>query len=457
MSRYAFQGTFRDGQGNIVSSGQVIVYPAGTTTAATIYADDTTVDVSPYVESDSNGYFIFYVDDGDYNAGQAFDIQLSKTGYTTKIYPDIVVFSAVDWIPDKSESATDFLDGTGVWDTIKESDLVLTDITTNNASTTKHGFLKKLDDDDTHFLDGKGSWDTIKESEIVFTDNTTNDVSTAKHGFVPKLPNASNQFFNGVGGWAVSPAVPTGASIIWFLETPPVGFLECDGASLDNTDYLSLLSVIGVSFGRGTPISCVCESDDFTITDIGHGRENGDVVYFTASSMPTGLDSDTIYYVINSTDNTFKVSSTSGGEAVEFSTDGTTVVYYTEFVIPDMRGYFPRGWSHGETVDPDAATRTDRGDGTDGDHVGTKQAGGNVSHTHTGTTSSPGSHAHNIALYTLYGAGTSGLVGTGTAGYGGGTGATAVGGDHNHTFTSDATGGNESRPININVMFCIKY
>jgi hypothetical protein len=94
MSRYAFQGTFRDGQGNIVSSGQIIVYPAGTTTVATIYADDTTVDVSPYVESDSNGYFIFYVDDGDYDATQLFDIQLSKTGYASKTYPDIAVIRA---------------------------------------------------------------------------------------------------------------------------------------------------------------------------------------------------------------------------------------------------------------------------------------------------------------------------------------------------------------------------
>lgn len=39
----------------------------------------------------------------------------------------------------------------------------------------------------------------------------------------------------------------------------------------------------------------------------------------------------------------------------------------------DMRGRFPRGWDHGAGRDPDAATRTNRGDGVTGDDVGTLQ------------------------------------------------------------------------------------
>lgn len=52
------------------------------------------------------------------------------------------------------------------------------------------------------------------------------------------------------------------------------------------------------------------------------------------------------------------------------------------FNVPDMRGQFVRGWSHGSGFDPDAATRTNRGDGTAGDHVGTKQTDQFKSHTH---------------------------------------------------------------------------
>ena len=41
-----------------------------------------------------------------------------------------------------------------------EGDLSLTDITTNNASTTKHGFLKKLSNSATEYMDGTGNWST---------------------------------------------------------------------------------------------------------------------------------------------------------------------------------------------------------------------------------------------------------------------------------------------------------
>lgn len=47
------------------------------------------------------------------------------------------------------------------------------------------------------------------------------------------------------------------------------------------------------------------------------------------------------------------------------------------FKLPDMRGYFSRGWAHGTTNDPDTATRTG------GDHVGSVQAEGFKSHVHT--------------------------------------------------------------------------
>lgn len=43
------------------------------------------------------------------------------------------------------------------------------------------------------------------------------------------------------------------------------------------------------------------------------------------------------------------------------------------FNAPDTRGEFIRGWNDGSGNDPDAASRTDRGDGTTGDNLGTKQ------------------------------------------------------------------------------------
>lgn len=55
----------------------------------------------------------------------------------------------------------------------------------------------------------------------------------------------------------------------------------------------------------------------------------------------------------------------------------------TTFNLPDFRGLFPRGHDDSAGEDPDAASRTDRGDGTTGDNVGTKQADAFQGHYHT--------------------------------------------------------------------------
>lgn len=43
---------------------------------------------------------------------------------------------------------------------------------------------------------------TLSESALALTDVTTNNVSTSKHGFVPKAPNSTSQYLRGDGTWA---------------------------------------------------------------------------------------------------------------------------------------------------------------------------------------------------------------------------------------------------------------
>lgn len=43
---------------------------------------------------------------------------------------------------------------------------------------------------------------TMAESNLSFTDITTNNVSTSKHGFVPKAPNDSSKFLDGTGAYS---------------------------------------------------------------------------------------------------------------------------------------------------------------------------------------------------------------------------------------------------------------
>ena len=109
---------------------------------------------------------------------------------------------------------------------------------------------------------------------------------------------------------------------------------------------------------------------------------------------------------------------------------GSSVGY---FKLPDARGLFPRVWAHGSTRDPDRATRTDRGDGTTGDHVGTLQSYQVQSHQHTiSTYEGVVSFASNGRIWRV-------------------TGGTP------YTPSTNTYGGNETRPINSYRMMIIKY
>lgn len=95
------------------------------------------------------------------------------------------------------------------------------------------------------------------------------------------------------------------------------------------------------------------------------------------------------------------------------------------FRLPDMRGYFARGWNHSQTNDPDAATRTG------GDRVGSVQDEQIKSHSHTVRTSLRGSGLANVPFFY-----TSALT----------------------TFTTygTSTNGNETRSKNKAIMYCIR-
>lgn len=102
----------------------------------------------------------------------------------------------------------------------------------------------------------------------------------------------------------------------------------------------------------------------------------------------------------------------------------------TTFNIPDYRGRFLRGWAHGSTLDPDRASRTAMATGGQtGDHVGSVQADEFKAHTHN--VSSNNVSSGELEVYLNASAG--------------------------KLKTTSSTGGNETRPTNANVMFCIKY
>lgn len=119
--------------------------------------------------------------------------------------------------------------------------------------------------------------------------------------------------------------------------------------------------------------------------------------------------------------------------------NGSRSVAGTHIVVPDSRGEFVRGADDGRGVDP-------------GRVLGSSQGDQNKSHTHTGSAQSAGAHTHTVEF-------DSGVTGGGSltsATRTGGTRTTGSSGDHTHTLTIAASGGNETRPRNIAKYFIIR-
>jgi microcystin-dependent protein len=181
------------------------------------------------------------------------------------------------------------------------------------------------------------------------------------------------------------------------------------------------------------------------------GANVGDIITRPTSTVPEGyLECDGSSLVRATYPALFAVLSDDYGAA-----DGT------HFNVPDYRGEFLRGWSHGVATDPDRASRTARADGTGGDNVGTTQASGVLSHGHSASTTIARDNTHFDGVYTLNYINTGGLTGPTMPDLGSGGGYYGWVDDvpNNYIMSTSIvnTGGNETRPVNVNVLYCIKY
>lgn len=120
--------------------------------------------------------------------------------------------------------------------------------------------------------------------------------------------------------------------------------------------------------------------------------------------------------------------------------------------LPNLQGQFIRGLTTNLTTtsrDPLSASRV----------LGNVQSDIVRSHTHTGTTDTGGAHAHNTNIVIGSTGAGSALMAANAAANEFPTGRIAVqsGGSHNHSFTTSSTGDLETRPVNIALLYCIKY
>jgi hypothetical protein len=72
--------------------------------------------------------------------------------------------------------------------------------------------------------------------------------------------------------------------------------------------------------------SATIEADDDVATSEGHGFSNGDRIVFRALSGGDPLEVGVVYFVSSATADTFKVSETSGGAAIDVTADATAAI-----------------------------------------------------------------------------------------------------------------------------------
>ncbi len=83
--------------------------------------------------------------------------------------------------------------------------------------------------------------------------------------------------------------------------------------------------------GDADTFTALASSD--VLTSYGHGRANDDRVVLgvaPGSALPTGLSEDTMYWIVTVMTDTFQLSLTMGGGAINFSTDGEGIMFLVD-------------------------------------------------------------------------------------------------------------------------------
>jgi hypothetical protein len=161
--------------------------------------------------------------------------------------------------------------------TLDEDALALTDVTTNNSSTTKHGLLKKLSNVSTEFMNGQGNWATPASSGITsgpqaFTDNfklsvtvASNNITVAVKTIAGSDPSAGDPVKVRIGDTyrsiTAALSVTKNAGTNWFNS----GAAELATQEIDYFVYLGYNATDGVVIGFAR-IPFAHRYDDFSAT-----------------------------------------------------------------------------------------------------------------------------------------------------------------------------------------------
>ncbi len=228
-----------------------------------------------------------------------------------------------------------------------------------------------------NYLYGNGASNTKMTATFTVTAGTDRVNATA-HGLNNDVPIVLTSSGTLPAGLAL-------ATTYWVINKTTNDFqvsLTRGGAAVDIT---------GAGSGTHTWTQwCTGDNTTDTFYSEAHGLSNGDIISFSSTgTLPVGITALTDYYVINKAADTFQVSTSFGGSAVNFTTDGTVAAlsFQANFLAPDLQGRVPVGKNGGTFA-------------TQGSSGGEE--------THVLTTAELAAHTHALSMGTTTGAG--GLV-----------------------------------------------
>jgi microcystin-dependent protein len=215
---------------------------------------------------------------------------------------------------------------------------------------------------------------------------------------------------NTSGAFALTISSATGAGATLSISQGTTRSIYCDGTNIQYADSQ-------VPINLATDVTGVLPAAN-------GGIPTGAVLSFAMSTAPTGwLECNGSAISRSTYSSLFSAIGTTFG-----SGDGSTT-----FNLPDMRGEFARGWDHGRGVDS-------------GRSFGSTQADAYRSHNHG--VNDP-THAHIVSSVA-----TNGSFGpTGSAPYPNGTTTTSFSATG---ISIQNSGGTETRPVNVALLYCIK-
>ena len=123
---------------------------------------------------------------------------------------------------------------------------------TDAAHTNNFGLATKADPDFTGTVDSAGDIVMAGTGALKLPNGTTAQRPTAATGQI-RFNNTTTEFegYNGSAWGGLASGVPVGTILAHAANTPPTGFLECNGSNISRSTYATLFSAISTTFGVG--------------------------------------------------------------------------------------------------------------------------------------------------------------------------------------------------------------